>query len=140
LPPATASSSAKSGAPSVALVADGGNDSSGSQSLARGLVITTVKDFGTTSIGVVNISVPEVLAQNFVFDLPKEFLLELAKNSDRATATQIDGSSLPSWIRFDGDKLRFSANSVPSDGLPFTAQVTIGSKRIIVEVQQISGQ
>jgi YDG domain len=102
------------------------------------LKVSTVQGVDNQSQGAVKVDVPETLSKGFVFEMPQEFKDLRADTGVTATATQQDGSALPSWLSFDGESLKFSASAVPAGSLPFTATVRIGDKTVVVEVTESS--
>jgi hypothetical protein len=92
--------------------------------------------------GVILVEVPADLVQaeaGLSFALPKE----LGEMADAAKSvplvTLVDGSPLPSWLRYRASDKRFVATKVPSGALPLQARVKIGATNTVVMVR-VRGQ
>jgi hypothetical protein len=95
-----------------------------------------------TVTGAILVEVPANLVQveaNFSFALPKELaeLAGAAKSTPQVSL--VDGSPLPSWLRYRASDRRFVATKVPSGALPLQVMVKIGSTRTVVMIR-VKGQ
>jgi hypothetical protein len=92
--------------------------------------------------GVILVEVPENQVQveaNFSFALPKE-LADLANGAKSAPQVSLlDGSPLPSWLRYQASDKRFVATKVPSGALPLQVMVKIGATSTVVMIR-VKGQ
>nr|WP_255533631.1 YDG domain-containing protein [Polynucleobacter sp. es-MAR-4] len=82
---------------------------------------------------VMKVSIPKSRAKSFAFDLPEAFSGRSDATNAAPTATQLNGSALPKWIRFDAENLRFIGTPPPGE-LNLKIEVTNGDKKIIVEI------
>jgi hypothetical protein len=54
----------------------------------------------------------------------------------RAQASFPDGASLPSWLKFDPERLRFDASAVPDGAFPMQVALTFGGQRTMVVISE----
>ena len=66
------------------------------------LTVTNVNDAPTVSLGVADVAVPEDTAIDFV--VPAQAFADVDGDVLTLTATLTDGSALPSWLTFDGNR------------------------------------
>jgi autotransporter-associated beta strand protein len=107
-------------------------------SASENIRVELVTAFTQSNVGVVRVDVPASFQGGFTFDLPATIKQEIGNTQVRPYALKEDGTALPAWLVFDGDKLRFTANAVPPDALPFKVQVIVGGKKVIVEITELS--
>lgn len=73
--------------------------------------------------------------QGFVFELPQS-VKALAQPGSSVQASLGNGASLPAWLQFSAEKMRFDAQNLPTDALPLQVLLMIGAERVLVVISQ----
>ena len=71
----------------------------------------------------------------FSFVLP-DSVREIAGEGVTVQATQVDGSVLPAWLKFDRVNLRFEATAVPDGAFPMQLALSIGGQRLLLVISE----
>ena len=71
----------------------------------------------------------------FSFVLP-DSVREIAGEGVTVQATQVDGSELPAWLKFDRANLRFEATAVPDGAYPMQLILSIGGQRLLLVISE----
>jgi len=74
----------------------------------------------------------------FSFELP-ETVRALAQQEGQTTQPQASlptGAPLPSWLKFDAERLRFDASAVPDGSFPLQVVITVAGQRVIVVISE----
>lgn len=117
----------------------------GSSTLNAGNSAGVIVDFkgsvGTTASNIVAISVPKgtaVSGVGFSFELPESIKTAAQQVAQPPKALQADGSPLPSWLKFDPQRLRFDSEAVPDSAFPMQIVMVVGQERVIVVISERS--
>jgi hypothetical protein len=114
------------------------------QSIGQNLTVTTVRSVvesdtaRNAGIGYLKVDVPVISSRSFVFEIPGDQAKSISAEG-RPQAVDMEGRSLPTWLRFDSSSLTFSAQDVPSNALPIDVKVTAGSKVMIIRIENVGG-
>jgi hypothetical protein len=84
------------------------------------------------------VSLPKGMAtagSGFSFELP-ESVRTAASNSADLSANLPNGASLPAWLKFDVQTLRFNATAVPDGAFPLQVALTIAGQRTLVVISE----
>lgn len=117
----------------------------GSSTLNAGNSAGVIVDFkgsvGTTASNIVAISVPKgtaVSGVGFSFELPESIKTAAQQVAQPPKVLQADGSPLPSWLKFDPQRLRFDSEAVPDSAVPMQIVMVVGQERVIVVISERS--
>ena len=86
------------------------------------------------------VSLPKGMATSgtgFSFELP-ETIRSMAQQTTQ-TQTQVslpDGKALPTWLKFDAERLRFDASAVPDGAFPMQVVMTVGQQSVVVVISE----
>ncbi len=47
-----------------------------------------------------------------------------------------DGKALPTWLKFDAERLRFDASAVPDGAFPMQVVMTLGQQSVVVVISE----
>ena len=86
----------------------------------------------------VAVSLPKgasTVGTGFSFELP-ESVRSLASDGVPVQASRVDGTPLPTWLKFDRVTLRFQANAVPDSALPMQVTIVVGGQRLLVMISE----
>ena len=87
----------------------------------------------------VAVSVPEGAAgTGFGFVLPVS-VRDLLATGGQVRASLPDGTTLPTWLRFDPLTLRFDASAVPAGAVPIEVLLTAGDRRVRIVISERNG-
>lgn len=143
--PGVALPNAQAPQPLVMASASSGDSSSGSA--------TTGSTTGANSSGVtvdlqnvgqqdtplmVAVSLPKgasTVGTGFSFELPAS-VKGITSADTEVLITQPNGSALPSWLKFDRERMRFEASAVPDSALPMQLVVTLAGRRVMVVISE----
>lgn len=84
------------------------------------------------------VSLPKGMATagaGFSFELP-ESVRSMAQQSTQVQASLPGGAPLPSWMKFDAERLRFDAAAVPDGAFPMQVVMTVGQERVLVVISE----
>jgi hypothetical protein len=115
---------------STTATAGGGN--------SAGVSIDVDRAPATQAVMMAAVSLPKgtsTAGAGFSFELP-ETVRSLAQAGLIAKATQLDGTSLPAWLRFNAESLRFEAAAVPDGAFPLQVVVLISGQRVLVVISE----
>jgi hypothetical protein len=105
---------------------------------SEGVNIQLMDGEATNTFLMAAVSLPKGTATSgvgFSFDLPESVRSVLPENAS-PRATQSNGESLPSWLRFKVEDLRFEAAAVPDGAFPMEVALQIGQLRILVVISE----
>ena len=108
---------------------------------SAGVIVDFKGSVGTTASNIVAISVPKgtaVSGVGFTFELPESIKTAAQQTSEPPKALQADGSPLPSWLKFDPQRLRFDSEAVPDSAFPMQIVMVVGQDRVIVVISERS--
>jgi autotransporter-associated beta strand protein len=71
----------------------------------------------------------------FSFELPSN-IRELVQTPDNVQATLPNGGSLPAWLKFDAQAMRFEASAVPDGAFPMQVAIQLGKQRVLVVISE----
>ena len=74
----------------------------------------------------------------FSFELP-ETVRALVPQEGQIAQPQArlpNGAPLPSWLKFDPERLRFDASAVPDGSFPLQVVITVAGQRVIVVISE----
>ncbi|WP_458232670.1 beta strand repeat-containing protein, partial [Roseateles sp. P5_E8] len=109
------------GAPSLAV-------SAGVPVEMRSLVVQVLREPSALRGGDYQVNVPRALAgQGFAFTLPMSLRGLIQQVAGVVRVTRPDGRPMPDWLRYDPVAMRFTAASVPADGLPLRLTIHPGN-------------
>ena len=74
----------------------------------------------------------------FSFELPETVRALVPQEGQIAKpqASLPSGATLPSWLKFDAERLRFDANAVPDGSFPLQVVLTVAGQRVIVVISE----
>jgi hypothetical protein len=128
--PVTPTTSQSGSTSSTTATAGGGN--------SAGVSIDVDRAPATQAVMMAAVSLPKgtsTAGAGFSFELP-ETVRSLAQAGSIAKATQLDGTSLPAWLRFNAESLRFEAAAVPDGAFPLQVVVLISGQRVLVVISE----
>jgi hypothetical protein len=70
-----------------------------------------------------------------VFELPQS-VKALAQPGNSVQASLTNGASLPAWLQFSAESMRFEAQNLPVGALPLEVMLMIGAERVLVVISQ----
>jgi len=70
----------------------------------------------------------------FAFAVPEELQKDIGAYG--LQATRMDGTSLPAWLQWDANTMRFISSAVPDGAFPMQVSVSIGTKRAVVLITE----
>jgi hypothetical protein len=131
LPPPLVSSSSAPGATSDA----GGGGPSAAGGSSSGVSIDVREGGGTILMAAVGLPKgAATVGAGFSFVLPQS-VQSLARGSSVAP-TLMDGSPLPTWLRFEPATMRFQATSVPDGAFPLQVMLVVGAQQVVVVISE----
>ena len=72
----------------------------------------------------------------FSFELP-ETVRSVAQQAAQAPEASLpNGAPLPTWLKFDAQRLRFDATAVPDGAFPLQVVMTVGQQRVLVVISE----
>ena len=129
---AAAASSSTSSSSSDAVAGGGSGTSSGVTVDLRGSP-------STSSSVMAAVSLPKGMAtsgQGFSFELPETVQSLAQQSSQPSVATMPNGAPLPSWLKFDAQKMRFDATAVPDGAFPMQVVINVGQQSVTVVISE----
>ena len=132
----------------LVLVASATSTSTSSSNAIAGAASSSVNSAGVT-VDVHNLhqeSVPLMVAVSlpkgattvgtgFTFELP-ESVQSMPGARESIELTQLDGNTLPAWLKFDQALMRFEASAVPNSALPMQLKALVGGQRVTVVISE----
>jgi len=138
-------SSGATGATTGGAAGTGGDAGSAGSATAIGeggngvVAVSVVRSADSRQSGIVTISVPKSMTssgEGFSVPLPQE----LAEATGNVLVTLVNGTQLPSWLRYVPESKSFEVSAVPPGILPLQVLVRIGSLRWIGVITERSGE
>ena len=130
---AAASSSSSTSSSSSDAVAGGGSGTS------SGVTVDLRGSPSTSSSVMAAVSLPKGMAtsgQGFSFELPETVQSLAQQSSQPSVATMPNGAPLPSWLKFDAQKMRFDATAVPDGAFPMQVVINVGQQSVTVVISE----
>ena len=84
------------------------------------------------------VSLPKGMATSgtgFSFELP-ETIRSIAQQASQTQVSLPDGKALPTWLKFDAERLRFDASAVPDGAFPMQVVMTLGQQSVVVVISE----
>ena len=78
------------------------------------------------------------MGAGFSFELP-ETVRALAQKEGQIAQPQAllpTGAPLPSWLKFDPERLRFDASAVPDGAFPLQVVINVVGQRVVVVISE----
>lgn len=116
-------------------------DGAASSSNSAGVIVDFKGSVGTTASNIVAISDPKgtaVSGVGFSFELPESIKTAAQEIAQPPKALQADVSPLPSWLKFDPQRLRFDSEAVPDSAFPMQIVMVVGQEHVIVVISERS--
>ena len=103
------------------------------------VVVMQVRDATPVTQGRVQVEVNRqtVLAGAFEFALPAQAVQSLLGATTVPSASLSNNEPLPTWLRFNPQTRKFTAENIPADGLPLQVVVSSGSILIPIEITEM---
>jgi len=135
---AAAASSGSSSASSTSSSSASGAVTGGGSS--AGVTVDLRNGPSTSTSVMAAVSLPKGMATSgtgFSFELP-ETVRTLAEQTPQTTtqASLPDGAPLPTWLKFDAQRLRFDATAVPDGAFPLQVVMNVGQQRVLVVISE----
>ena len=128
---AGASASSASSSSDSATAAGGGN--------SAGVTVDLRASPSTSTLVMAAVSLPKGMATSgtgFSFELPETIGALVEQASQAPQANMVDGALLPSWLKFDAQRLRFDASAVPDGAFPLQVVMTVGQQKVMVVISE----
>jgi hypothetical protein len=126
----------------VARDSDSSANSSAASSQVSGISVEQRNAPSSTDLSMMfAVSLPtgtSTMGAGFSFELP-ETVRALAQQEGQIAQPQAllpTGAPLPSWLKFDPERLRFDASAVPDGAFPLQVVITVAGQRVIVVISE----